>query len=314
LVAFGDQLLALPTALRGIIDDVLSFCMIAKNEERDLPKCLDSVRHLAGELIVVDTGSTDRTPALAAEYGAEVIPFDFTTVDFAAARNCAIGHARGRWVLMLDADETLDAAGAPAVEKLVAEDRNAGYFLERYNHSTGSESSFTDFVVRLFPNRPGVRYRGRVHETVDGSILAGGGKLIRAAIRIDHRFSPDTDARRQKNHRYIEILKQEIAADPSDDSRLDFLAAEYHQLEMFDEAIEIAERLARIRPHDARAHLFAGVYHLLYRPNLPQARADFEQALRLRPGYPEAESFLRTLDERERAGAILPGVPSGDAS
>ena len=163
-----------------MIDGVLSFCMIAKNEERDLPKCLDSVRHLAGELIVVDTGSTNRTAALAAEYGARVIPFDFTTVDFAAARNCAIGHARGRWILMLDADETLDAAGAPAVEKLVAEDRNAGYFLERHNRSTsshgpGSSSEpgssrelapdipFRDFVVRLFPNRPGIRYRGPIY-------------------------------------------------------------------------------------------------------------------------------------------------------
>jgi len=280
--------------------------MIAKNEERDLPKCLDSVRHLAGELIVVDTGSTDRTPAIAAEYGARVIPFDFTKVDFAAARNFAIGHARGRWILMLDADETLDAAGAPAVEKLVAEDRNAGYFLERHNHTVpsreaGADNPFKDFVVRLFPNRPGVRYRGRVHETVDDSILAGGGKLIRSPIRIDHRFSPDGDARRQKNLRYIEILKQEIAADPCDVSRLDFLAAEYHQLEMFGEATEVAERIARMRPHDARAHLFVGVYHLLFQPDLPQARADFEQALKLRPGYPEAESFLRLLEERERS-------------
>jgi glycosyltransferase involved in cell wall biosynthesis len=274
--------------------------MIAKDEERELPKCLDSVQQLAGELIVVDTGSTDRTAAIAAEYGAEVIPFDFTRVDFAAARNCAIGHARGQWILMLDADETLDPAGAPAVERLVVEDRNAGYFLERVNRSTDSEKPFTDYVVRLFPNRPGVRYRGRVHETVDASILAGGGKLIRAEIRIDHRFSPDRNARRQKNHRYIEILKEEIAADPSDDSRLDFLAAEYHQLEMFDEATEIAERIARVRPNDPRAHLFVGVYHLLYKPDLPRARADLEQALRLRPGYPEAESFLRLLEQRER--------------
>ena len=105
--------------------------MIAKNEERDLSRCLDSVRGLAGELIVVDTGSTDRTQAIATGYGAEVIPFDFSVVDFAAARNCAIAHARGRWILMLDADETLDPAGAPLIEKLVAEDQNAGYFLER---------------------------------------------------------------------------------------------------------------------------------------------------------------------------------------
>ncbi len=70
---------------------------------------------------------------------------------------------------------------------------------------------------------------------------------------------------------------------------------------MFDEATEVAERIARVRPLDARAHLFAGVYHLLYQPDLKKARADFNEALRLRPGYPEAVSFLRTVDERERA-------------
>ena len=191
----------------------LSFCMMVKDEERDLATCLDSVRDLAGELIVVDTGSTDRTRDIAAEYGAEVMPFDFTIVDFAAARNHAIGRAKRRWILMLDADETLDRASAPMVEKIVAEDQNAGFFLERYNHSAAQENPFTDYVVRLFPNRPDYRYRGRVHETVDASILAGGGKLIQSAVRIDHRFAADRDARRRKNYRYIEILREEIAAD-----------------------------------------------------------------------------------------------------
>ena len=283
----------------------LSLCMMVKNEESDLPKCLDSVRDLAGELIVVDTGSTDRTRDIAAEYGAEVMPFDFTIVDFAAARNHAIGRAKRRWILMLDADETLDRASAPMVEKIVAEDQNAGFFLERYNHSAAQENPFTDYVVRLFPNRPDYRYRGRVHETVDASILAGGGKLIQSAVRIDHRFAADRDARRRKNYRYIEILREEIAADPSDDSRLDFLAAEYHQLEMFDEATAIAERIVRVRPRDARAHLFVGLYHLLYTPDLPQARVDFNEALRLRPGYPEAVSFLKLLDEKEARQAPL---------
>jgi len=274
--------------------------MIARNEEGDLSKCLDSVRGLAGEIIVVDTGSTDRTAAIASCYGAEVIPFDFTVVDFAGARNRAIERAHGQWILMLDADETLDPAGVPEIERLVAEERNAGYFLERLNYSTAKEKPFADHVVRLFPKRPGIRYRGRVHETVDASILAGGGKLIPTSIRIDHRFRSDADSRRRRNLWYIEILKEEIEADPTDDSRLDFLAAEYHQLEMFDEATQIAERIARVRPEDARAHLFVGVYHLLYRPNFPQARADFEQALKLRPGYPEAESFLQLLEQKER--------------
>ena len=123
-------------------------------------------------------------------------------------------------------------------------------------------------------------------------------KPASASITIS---ASDREARRRKNHWYIEILKEEIAADPSDDSRLDFLAAEYHQLEMFDEATEIAERIVRVRPLDPRAHLFVGIYHLLYKPDLARARADFNQALKLRPGYAEAESFLELIDQRERA-------------
>jgi glycosyltransferase involved in cell wall biosynthesis len=277
----------------------LALCMVVKNEERNLPRCLDSVRPLADELIVVDTGSTDATREIALQYGAQFIPFDFSTVDFAAARNCGLARASGRWILVLDADETLDPAAAPIVRQLVALDENAGYYLERHNRSGDSDTANRDYVVRLFPNRPNHRYRGRVHETIDGSILAGGGKLRKSAIRIDHNFAADREARRRKNHWYIRILQEEIAADPSDHSRLDFLAAEYHQLEMFDQAAEIAERIARVRPLDARAHFFAGTYHLLYRPDLARARADFEQALKLRPGYPEAEAFLRLVEERE---------------
>ncbi len=275
--------------------------MIVRNEERNLPRSLESVRDLAGELIVVDTGSTDETPRIAAGYGAQVIPFDFTVVDFAAARNRALAAARCRWILVLDADETLDRASAPAVQKLIARNENAGYFLERHNHGTDSQKPTVDYVVRLFPNRPDYRYRGRVHETIDQSIQSAGGRLLKTDIRIDHNFSSDPDARRLKNRWYIEILKEEIAADPSDDTRLDFLAAEYHQLEMLDEATAIAERIVEMRPQDARAHLFVGIYHLLHNPDLVRARADFTKALQLRPGYEEAVNFLKVVDERERA-------------
>ena len=280
--------------------DALSFCMLVKNAERDLPVCLDSVRDLASELIVVDTGSTDATPNIAASYGARVIPFDFTRADFAAARNCAISHAGCRWILMLDADETLDPAALPKIEMLVAGDENAGYFFERHNHASGSATATIDYVVRLFPNRPHYRYRGRVHETVDASILAGAGRLIQTDIRIQHNFVSDRETRRRKNNWYIQILKEEIAANPNDDTRLDFLAAEYHQLEMFDEATAIVEQIARLRPRDARAHLHLGTYYLLYQHDPLRARAAFQRALQLRPGYPEAASFLQRIEELER--------------
>jgi glycosyltransferase involved in cell wall biosynthesis len=258
------------------------------------------VRDLASELIVVDTGSSDGTTRIAADYGAQVIPIDFTRVDFASARNRAIGRAQGRWILMLDADERLDQVSAPKIEELVMRDENAGYFLERHNHASDATVSNRDYVVRLFPNRPYYRYRGRVHETIDASILAGGGRLIQTDIRIDHNFVSDRETRRRKNHWYIEILKEEITAEPSDSTRLDFLAAEYHQLEMFDEATAVVEQIVRLRPTDARAHLFLGTYHLLYQHDAVRARADFERALQLRPAYPEAASFLQRIDEEER--------------
>jgi glycosyltransferase involved in cell wall biosynthesis len=279
----------------------LSLCMIVRNEEANLPRCLDSVRGLAGEIIVVDTGSADSTALIAVGHGAKVLPFDFGWIDFAAARNFALERATSPWILVLDADETLDRSSLPMIENLVSLDANIGYFLERHNHSLGSQLSTRDYVVRLFPNRPEYRYSGRVHETVDASIVASGGRLHQTRIRIDHRFSMDPEARRRKNHHYIAILREEIAADPDDISRLSFLAAEYHQLGLFDEAAAIAEHIASATPLDARAQLFAGIYHLLYKPDLLRARSDFQRALHLRPAYPEALSFLQLLEDREQA-------------
>ncbi|HLK18355.1 MAG TPA: glycosyltransferase [Bryobacteraceae bacterium] len=278
------------------LPDALSFCIIAKNEAHHLRKCLDSVRGLAGEIVLVDTGSTDETKDIARDYGALVFPFDFTRVDFSGARNLALSHARAPWILMLDADETLAAGGAAKIEARIALGENIGFFLERHNNS---DPPVTDYVVRLFPNRPDYRYRGRVHELIDNSILAVGGRLVKTDIRIDHNFSSDPEARRRKNHWYIEILKEEIVADPSDDSRLDFLAAEYHQLGMFDHAIEVTRQIIQARPRDAQAHYFLGVYQFVYKSDLKSARAFFNRALELRPDYPEAAAFLQKIAERE---------------
>ena len=274
--------------------------MIVKNEERTLARCLDSIRSLEPEMVVVDTGSEDRTREIAVSYGACVAAFDFAFVDFAAARNQALDRANGRWILVLDSDERLQSGSIPVIQELIERDENAGYYFERMNHRPNGEAATRDYVVRLFPNRPEYRYRGRVHETIDASILAAGGRLLRSAVRIDHDFSSDPEARRERNLRYIEILKEEIAADPADHTRLVFLAAEYHQLGRFDDAAEIAERIARLRPLDPEAHLHAGVYHLVYQKDRRRARADFLEALRLRPGYPEAKSFLEALDQQEQ--------------
>jgi glycosyltransferase involved in cell wall biosynthesis len=286
----------------------LSLCLLVKNEERTLERCLDSVQSLHPEVVIVDTGSSDGTLSIAARCGAEITSFDFTVPDFAAARNQGLARANGRWILVLDADETLDSAGVTPIRQIAAGEENVGYFVRRLNRQSGSDRPTTDYAIRLFPNRPGYRYRGRVHETVDASILAGGGRLVRSRIRIQHDFADDPEARRRKNLWYISILNEEIAANPSDSSRLDFLAAEYHQLGVFEQAAEITERIKRMRRSDPEAHLRSGVYHLLYRDDRERAAADFLEALRLRPGYPEALSFLRRMQDGQEE-ASLPQLP-----
>ncbi len=280
--------------------------MIVRNEERALPRCLDSIAALADEILVVDTGSTDNTPDVAARYGAKVASFDFTYVDFAAARNHALNIANGHWILTLDADEVLHPSSAPLLRELASSNDNIGYYFERLNHGLSHDvdrgpdpkGPTSDHVVRLFPNRPSHRYKGRVHETIDASILAGGGRLVPTAIRIDHDFASTPEQRRRRNLWYIDILKEELAEDPSDASRLSFLAAEYHQLGMFQEAAEITDRLVRACPLDADARLRAGIYHLVYQADRERARADFLEVLRLRPGQANALSFLQMIEER----------------
>lgn len=280
--------------------EALSLCMLVRDEEARLGKCLKSAAGLADDIIVVDTGSTDRTLEIATDYGARILGFDFGVVDFAAARNYGLAHATKPWILVLDADETIDPESVPVIRELAGRGENAAYYFERLNRRPNGEAPTTDYAVRLFPNRPDYRYRGRVHETVDASILAGGGRLARSGVRIHHDFASDPEARRARNLRYIEILKEEIAADPADDSRLDFLAAEYHQLGMFPEATEIAERIVKSRPGDAQAYFHAGVYHLVYMGNPERARGYFAEALRLRPVYPEAQSFLDSITPASR--------------
>src|SRR5438876_349352 len=85
---------------------LISACLIVKNEQRFLRECLRSVQPLVDEIVVVDTGSTDRTKEIALDFGARV--FDFKWNDsFAAARNASLRHARGEWIIVVDSDECI---------------------------------------------------------------------------------------------------------------------------------------------------------------------------------------------------------------
>ncbi|HEU5397110.1 MAG TPA: glycosyltransferase, partial [Verrucomicrobiae bacterium] len=196
----------------------LSVCLIVKNEEKFLPQCLASIKPVADQIVVVDTGSTDRTVAIAKEQGAEVHSFAWCD-DFAAARNAALEHATGDWVLILDADEEL-----PSTEqaKLKADLRRSDVIAFRLPLvDKGDEAHGCHCVPRLFRNAPGVFYRGRIHEQVFPSLIAFGKRFqlktaVGTAQLLHHGYAPEIVRDRNKVERNLKLLRQAVVEDPLD--------------------------------------------------------------------------------------------------
>jgi glycosyltransferase involved in cell wall biosynthesis len=98
--------------------NTLSLCMIVKNEEDNLERCLESVREVVDEMVIVDTGSTDGTVAVAEKFGARVFHHPWQG-SFSEARNHALGFAVGDWILQMDGDEELEREDIPILKKVV---------------------------------------------------------------------------------------------------------------------------------------------------------------------------------------------------
>lgn len=145
----------------------LSICLIVKNEEQHLPQCLASVQSIADEIIVVDTGSSDRTVPIAKKYQAKVFHFQWCD-DFSKARNYAIAKAKGQWILMIDADEVLEQAAIAVLQAVMAQDDCLAANLLR-TESGVNQVPFS-YVLRLFRNHPEVKFWGYYHESLDRSI------------------------------------------------------------------------------------------------------------------------------------------------
>ncbi len=141
---------------------LLSFCAIVKNERENLPRCLQSIRAYVDEIIIVDTGSEDNTKEIAYEYGAKV--FDFTWCnDFAKAKNVAISHALGEWILMLDADCELIVKEPNFKEILKLDSPIVAYFIDLCDAYQQNNISVAQQIF-LFRNIPGLLYHEPYHE------------------------------------------------------------------------------------------------------------------------------------------------------
>jgi tetratricopeptide (TPR) repeat protein len=165
---------------------LLSAALIVRDEERYLEACLRSLGNRVDEIVVVDTGSLDRSREIARDFGARVLERAWTG-DFAAARNASVDAARGEWVLYVDADETVVAFDRAQVERDLVDPHRICYTV-LFRPGAG----YTRYrEYRLFRNRPDLRFRGIIHESLipalDALRAREGVEIGASAIALDHR-------------------------------------------------------------------------------------------------------------------------------
>ncbi|HLC40446.1 MAG TPA: glycosyltransferase [Methylomirabilota bacterium] len=299
----------------------LSLCMIVRNEEAMLPGCLDSVRDLVDEIVVVDTGSSDRTVKLAESYRATVAHFGWRD-DFAAARNESLRHATGEWILVLDADERLRPEGRGELERLIERDDIAGVnvWLASRMPDDLTAKVLAARYCRLFRKLAGVAFTGLVHEQVLPSIHRLGRKVIDSEIVIDHLgYGGANPAKLERN---LRLLEREIAARPHDPFAYFNLGMTLHGIGRWEESSRALRLALDLGARDFERGLQALAWSKIADNSLlldqPQdALTAAEASLAIDPSsalarYSHAMSLAR-LQEREKALEELKTLLSGSS-
>jgi len=206
-----------------------------------LPRCLESVQGLFDEIIVVDTGSVDRTKDIAAQYGAQIVEICWAD-DFSAARNASLEAATGDYAFWLDADDILEASERIKLEKLIASlqvgQRNAFVMPTLSDRDPGRSGVIITDHVRLFPLSEEIRWQYRVHEQILMPLKQAGVVAKRADICIRHTGYSNPETKERKRQRDWKILQQELLSKPNDSFVLFNLGVIFFERKSFQEALE----------------------------------------------------------------------------
>lgn len=278
----------------------LSLCMIVKNEAVNLPRCLASVKDLADEIIVIDTGSGDNTPTIAEQAGAKV-NFLMWGDNFAHARNVSLDQATQEWILVLDADETLTPAGRQLIQA-IRQDQPLGQIkpedlllVTMLRQEIGANQSPYTRVSRLFRNLPELRFVRPYHESIDESVEA----LMAADARwqiaqfdqvaIAHTgYSVDEITAKNKFARAQRIMESHLSAHPQDAYMANKLGALYTQSGDWEKALVTLQTALRSGNFDPitqyELHYHLGIAHRQRSPmagQLEAAEENYRQAIAL---------------------------------
>ena len=213
----------------------ISLCMIVKDEEEVLARCLESAKDLVDEIIIVDTGSQDKTYEIAQQFTPHV--YSFAWIDhFAAARNFAFSKGTCDYLMWLDADDIILPEDAAAFREIKANlDPSIDTVMMKYNVAFDEQGkpTFTYYRERVMRRCDKAKWEGAVHE-----VIAPFGKIIHAPVAVTHRRKEKTD--NQRNLRLFEnLLKRGETLNPREQF---YYARELYYNSRFKEAAEIFEQ------------------------------------------------------------------------
>lgn len=308
--------LKLDTQSPPILWPSVSLCMIVKNEEKYLADCLESVGNLASEIIIVDTGSTDRTVEIAESFGAHVKHFTWIN-DFAAARNESIKNAAGEWIFWMDADDRISPDNLIRLKKALVSEQADAYFCQVISQVKGQGQAMTETVhLRLFRNGIGLQFEGPIHEDITPSAMRQGSTIAQTNIIIEHTgYATNAQILKDKARRNLAIIKHALAQEPQNLYWRHHLGVCLYSLDDFAGATEQFEAVIADPPsvlqrdreiYQAHASLVAA-YNNIGQPD--EAEAALERALSI---YPERRHlriaggiFYLAQGEAERAIEFL---------
>jgi glycosyltransferase involved in cell wall biosynthesis len=280
----------------------LSLCMIVKNEEDCIERCLQSVKDIVDEMIIVDTGSTDRTPAICRSFGAKVYNFTWSG-SFAAARNHSLEQATGDWILWLDADEEVDPVDGQKLRNILQMDSYDVVLLHLVNYygeQAEEEKVFNMAQHRLFRNHKGFKFKNHIHEVLDlEGVLVTEEEKKRVGlvpIKVYHYgYLDPITAQKNKFQRNVELLQKELQEPDYSPWILYYLASEYCGVQEYDTAFQYVNKAIlafMVEGHTPPSMIYKLKYTILLgTESYEGAWPGIEAAIKMYPDYVDLHYF-----------------------
>jgi len=301
----------------------ISLCMIVRDEEHCIEQVLSTSRPYVDQIVVVDTGSTDKTIQLAEPF-VDVFEHFVWIDDFAAARNYSLEFATQPWILVLDADEVIDPADFDRLYKLTLRDDVDGYYLTQRLYldnedgavavwkpvdkpdtfSKGYRGYRENRILRLFRNHPSIRYSNQIHEIVDYTIEPD--RIVDSGVSIHHYHEKTENDSIRHSQRDLAIQEMLIASGKA--SGREYLSAGANHLRVthdYDKAIAYCSRALELGANAGAA--MESCAEALYRAGrIAEAAALYEQLYRSQIGTSAVLNNLSNLRARlgDLGGAI----------